>query len=98
MKPENSFRQILPLIVMSCAGLFCVVGLLPALSRSSIVTALRESSDKSTAPEHKQNLRKILVASQIAITFVLLVCTGLMARSIFKLQERRRVPSGSDVQ
>ena len=64
------------------------VGLLPALSRSSIVTALRESSDKSTAPEHKQNLRKILVASQIAITFVLLVCTGLMARSIFKLQER----------
>ena len=31
MKPENSFRQILPLIVMSCAGLFCVVGLLPAL-------------------------------------------------------------------
>jgi predicted permease len=64
------------------------VGLLPALSRSSIVTALRESSDKSTAPEHKQNLRKVLVASQIAITFVLLVCTGLMARSIFKLQER----------
>lgn len=64
------------------------VGLLPALSRSSIVTALRESSDKSTAPEHKQNLRKVLVASQIAITFVLLVSTGLMARSIFKLQER----------
>lgn len=64
------------------------VGLLPALSRSSIVTALRESSDKSTAPEHKQNLRKVLVASQIAITFVLLVCTGLMARSILKLQER----------
>lgn len=64
------------------------VGLLPALSRSSIVTALRESSDKSTAPEHKQNLRKVLVASQIAITFVLLVCTGLMARSIYKLQER----------
>jgi light-regulated signal transduction histidine kinase (bacteriophytochrome) len=31
MKPENSFRQILPLIVMSCAGLVCVVGLLPAL-------------------------------------------------------------------
>ena len=64
------------------------VGLLPALSRSSIVTALRESSDKSTAPEHRQNLRKMLVVSQIAITFVLLVCTGLMARSIFKLQER----------
>ncbi len=64
------------------------VGLLPALSRSSIVTALRESSDKSTAPEHKQNLRKVLVASQIAITFVLLVSTGLMARSILKLQER----------
>ncbi len=64
------------------------VGLLPALSRSSIVTALRESSDKSTAPEHKQSLRKVLVASQIAITFVLLVSTGLMARSIFKLQER----------
>jgi len=31
MKLENSFRQILPLIVMSCAGLVCVVGLLPAL-------------------------------------------------------------------
>ena len=64
------------------------VGLLPALSRSSIVTALRESSDKSTAPEHKQQLRKVLVASQIAITFVLLVSTGLMARSIIKLQAR----------
>jgi putative ABC transport system permease protein len=64
------------------------VGLLPALSRSSIVTALRESSDKSTAPEHKQSLRKVLVAGQIAITFVLLVSTGLMTRSIVKLQER----------
>jgi light-regulated signal transduction histidine kinase (bacteriophytochrome) len=31
MKPENSLRQILPLIVMSCAGLVCIVGLLPAL-------------------------------------------------------------------
>jgi len=64
------------------------VGLLPALSRSSIVTALRESSDRSTAPEHRQNLRKILVASQVAITFVLLVSTGLMTRSILELQER----------
>jgi predicted permease len=64
------------------------VGLLPALSKTSIVTALRESSDKSTAPEHRQRLRRILVACQIAATFVLLVCTGLMARSILKLQER----------
>jgi light-regulated signal transduction histidine kinase (bacteriophytochrome) len=31
MKPENTFRHTLPLIVMSCAGLVCVVGLLPAL-------------------------------------------------------------------
>ncbi|MEJ0034876.1 MAG: ABC transporter permease [Gammaproteobacteria bacterium] len=68
------------------AGL--AVGLLPALSRTSIVTALRESSDKSTAPEHRQRMRRILVASQIAITFVLLVSTGLMTRSILKLQAR----------
>jgi light-regulated signal transduction histidine kinase (bacteriophytochrome) len=31
MKRGNNFRQILPIIVMSCAGLVCIVGLLPAL-------------------------------------------------------------------
>ena len=31
MKRESTFRQVLPLIVMSCAGLVCIVGLLPAL-------------------------------------------------------------------
>jgi light-regulated signal transduction histidine kinase (bacteriophytochrome) len=31
MKRENTFRQILPVIVMSFAGLICIVGLLPAL-------------------------------------------------------------------
>src|SRR5262245_64183026 len=31
MKRGDTIRQVLPLIVMSCAGLFCVVGLLPAL-------------------------------------------------------------------
>ena len=31
MKRERTFRQVLPLIVMSCAGLVCIVGLLPAL-------------------------------------------------------------------
>jgi light-regulated signal transduction histidine kinase (bacteriophytochrome) len=31
MKQENTFRQILPVIVMSFAGLICIVGLLPAL-------------------------------------------------------------------
>lgn len=31
MERENKSRQVLPLIVMTCAGLFCVAGLLPAL-------------------------------------------------------------------
>lgn len=31
MKRESYFRQILPIIVMSCAGLVCIFGLLPAL-------------------------------------------------------------------
>jgi light-regulated signal transduction histidine kinase (bacteriophytochrome) len=31
MKQENRFRQALPVIVMSLAGLVCIVGLLPAL-------------------------------------------------------------------
>ena len=31
MKQENRLRQVLPVIVMSLAGLVCIVGLLPAL-------------------------------------------------------------------
>jgi putative ABC transport system permease protein len=66
-------------------GLIC--GLVPALqvSASRLTNALRDGRG-SVGPSHRV-VRRLLVASEVAVTLLLLVGAGLLGRSFLNLQE-----------
>jgi len=65
-----------------------VSGILPAFRASSLapVTALKDEGLNASAGIHKSRLTSTLVAAQIALSLVLLVCAGLFVRSLNKAQ------------
>jgi predicted permease len=67
----------------------CAVGfgLLPArrATRMDAYDALR-SSACSTAPPEAGRMRRLLVAAEVALSFVVLVATGLLVNSLYNLQ------------
>lgn len=76
------------LVLSACTGF--AFGVIPALSsaldsRKSLVTALRESGDRSISGA-KNRVRGVLVAAQVAISFTLLTAAGLMLQSMVRLQ------------
>lgn len=63
-------------------------GLMPALSsRQDLVTSLKEGASQSVAGGGRQRLRSVLVVTQIAVSFILLIAAGLMLRSLIRLQQ-----------
>jgi len=65
-----------------------IFGSIPALSqRLNLVTSLKEGSANATVKSGGLRLRNVLVAGQVALSFVLLIGAGLMARSFVKLQQ-----------
>ena len=65
-----------------------VFGSIPALSqRMNLVNALKEGSASATEKRGGVRLRNILVAGQVALSFVLLIAAGLMVRSFIRLQQ-----------
>jgi putative ABC transport system permease protein len=66
-------------------------GLAPALqtSRSSHVGNLREGSRGSGSSKHQMKISRFLVVSEIAFSLVLLIGTGLLLRSFWRLAEVR---------
>jgi len=66
-------------------------GLIPALlaSRADLVSALRDGA--ATGPARRSRLQSTLVAAQVAMAIVSLVCAGLFARG---LQRARAVDTG----
>jgi predicted permease len=65
-----------------------IFGSIPALSqRLNLVTSLKEGSANATVKARGLRLRNVLVAGQVALSFVLLIAAGLMIRSFVKLQQ-----------
>ncbi len=65
-----------------------VLGLIPAFSRrQSLVTALQDGRDTSGATPGRLRARNLLIAGQVAISFVLLAGAGLMLRTLWKLSD-----------
>ncbi|MFL6388754.1 MAG: ABC transporter permease [Terriglobales bacterium] len=65
-----------------------IFGSIPALAqRLNLVTSLKEGSANATVKSGGVRLRNVLVAGQVALSFVLLVGAGLMVRSFIKLQQ-----------
>jgi putative ABC transport system permease protein len=63
-------------------------GSLPALSaRPELGQVLKEDGGRTTAGGRRQRARRLLIVSQLALSFVLLVGAGLMVRSLIKLQQ-----------
>jgi predicted permease len=61
-------------------------GILPALTRTDLVTPLKDGGDRSTLGLGGQKLRQALIVSQFAVSFVLLIGAGLMLRTVYTLQ------------
>jgi putative ABC transport system permease protein len=62
-------------------------GTAPAMAARQTIGSLKEGSNQSTASKGRQRLRGLLIVSQVAVSFLLLIGAGLMLRSFLKLQQ-----------
>ena len=74
-----------------------IFGLAPAMqiSRPNLAESLKESGRGSGPSASRNRLRSVLVVSEIALTLVLLVCAGLLIRTVMRL---RNVDTGFNAQ
>jgi predicted permease len=63
-------------------------GIAPAFSSSSnVAESIKQGAGRGTTNRGGQRLRSLLVVSQVAVSFVLLIGAGLMIRSFLKLEQ-----------
>jgi predicted permease len=65
-----------------------IFGLAPAMqsSRPNLTESLKESGRGSGPSASRNRLRSVLVISEVAMTLVLLVCAGLLMRTVMRLR------------
>jgi predicted permease len=79
---------VLLFTLLIAMGTGIVFGLAPAFSSSKrAAESLKQGSGRTTSGRGRQALRSALVVTQVAVSFVLLIGAGLMARSFIKLME-----------
>lgn len=88
---ESEIALNMPVLLFTAAvGVLTTVvfGLLPAIHATSpsLASPLRESSRTVSGNRRQALLRKGLVVAEIALSFMLLVASGLMIRTFFSLQ------------
>jgi putative ABC transport system permease protein len=77
---------ILVFVVVVSIGSGLLAGMAPVLEtgRSNLIESLREAGRASTG-QGRNRLRRLLIATEIALGFVLLIGAGLMIRSLIQL-------------
>jgi macrolide transport system ATP-binding/permease protein len=75
------------LLVSIAAGI--VFGLAPALqlSRADVASALRQEGSAFGQTLGRSRLRSVLLASQVAVSMIFLICAGLATRGLFRSQK-----------
>ncbi|HET6169839.1 MAG TPA: ABC transporter permease [Terracidiphilus sp.] len=76
--------SVLLFTLLAALGTSLVFGTVSALfSRVNLTSGLKEGTAGSG--EHRNRIRSVLIVSQVAFSFVLLIGAGLMLRSLFKM-------------
>ncbi len=79
---------VLLFTLLIAVGTGIVFGLAPAFSSSKrAAESIRQGNGRTTGSRGRQLLRSGLVVTQVAVSFILLIGTGLMMRSFIKLTE-----------
>jgi len=79
---------VLAFALIAAAGTSIVFGTLAALfARANLSSSLKEGSAGAGAGKQKNRLRNLLIVSQIAFSFMLLIGAGLMVQSLLKMLE-----------
>jgi predicted permease len=75
-------------IAAGCATTL-LFGLLPAMqaARFDVIGILREGGRSASAGLRSLRLRRLLVASEVALSVMLVVCAGLLIRSFIRIQQ-----------
>jgi len=76
--------SVLLFTLLAALGTSIVFGTVSALfSRVNLTSGLKEGT--AGAGQHRNRVRSVLIVSQVAFSFVLLIGAGLMLRSLFKM-------------
>ncbi len=79
---------VLAFTLLAALGTSIVFGTISALfSRVNLTSGLKEGSNGAGAGQRRNRVRSVLIVSQIAFSFMLLIGAGLMLRSLYKLQQ-----------
>ncbi len=81
--------QVLGFTVLLSIGTGLLFGLVPAfqVAKIDLRESLNDEAKGSTASAQQQRLRSLLVISEVSLALVLLIGTGLMIKSFFRLQQ-----------
>lgn len=79
---------VLVFTLLAAIGTTLVFGTVSAIfSRVNLASGLKEGTSSAGASVHRSRVRSVLIVSQVAFSFMLLIGAGLMLRSLFKMLE-----------
>lgn len=79
---------VLLFTLLAAIGTSVIFGTVSAVfSRVNLTSGLKEGTGAAGGSQRRNRIRSVLIVSQVAFSFVLLIGAGLMLRSVFKMLE-----------